>query len=85
MDIFLTDESLAVEASMSDRDSEKLYAALQDIAADVEEAKRDPRHRYVSTYTWWATHIPGTRYTAFWYADDMLRVTLIADEDATMH
>lgn len=85
MDIFLTDESLAVEANMSDGDSDKLYGVLQTISADPESAKHDPRHRFVSTFALWATHIPGTRYTAFWFTDDMLEVTIIADEDATPH
>jgi hypothetical protein len=85
MQIFVTDDALDVEAAMSDRDSDKLFDALELIAGDVEEAKRDPRHRYVSSMQLWGTHIPGTRYTAFWFTDDMLRVTIIVDEAAIVY
>lgn len=85
MDVFLTDDAKAVERAMSDREYNKLWDALELIADEPEEAKRDPRHRYISSSQEWATHIPGTRYTAFWYTDDMLRVFLIADEDAIEH
>lgn len=82
MQIFLTSDAVDVEAAMSDRDSDKLFDVLERIAADAEEAKRDPRHRYVSSQQQWGSHIPGTRYTAFWFTDDMLRVTIIVDESA---
>ncbi|MDQ1075079.1 MULTISPECIES: hypothetical protein [Microbacterium] len=85
MHIFLSDESLAVEATMSDRESDKLYDALERIAADVDEAKADPRNRFISSRSWWSTHIPGTVYTAFWFSDDMLRVILVANENDYPH
>lgn len=85
MQIFLSDDASEVEAAMSDRDSDKLFDTLELIARDTEEAKRDPRHRYVSSLRQWGTHIPGTRYTAFWFTDDMLRVTLIIDETSVAY
>lgn len=82
MEIFLTDDAIEVESAMSDRDHGKLWDLLELIAANVGEAKQDPRNRYVSSQEQWGTHIPGTRYTAFWFTDEMLRVTIIVDEAA---
>lgn len=36
---------------MSDHNSDKLSAALEQIAADPEDAKQDPRHRFISSNT----------------------------------
>ena len=33
----------------------------------------------------WGTHIPGTNFTAFWYTDDLLRVTQIVDETSVTY
>lgn len=85
MQIFLVEDALDVEAAMSDSDSDKLFDVLELIASAVDDAKRDPRNRYVSSQDVWGTHIPGTRYTAFWYSDEMLRVTLIIDENAVSY
>lgn len=82
MQIFLTGDAWDIEATMTDRDSDKLFDVLELIAADVEAAKRDPRNRYVSSQEQWGTHIPGTHYSAFWFTNDMLRVTIIVDEHA---
>jgi len=85
MQIFLSDDALAVEATMNDRDYNKLWDVLEFIAADLEAARTDPRNRFISSRNEWGTHIPGTRYTAFWFANDAIRVTLIADETLTEH
>ena len=85
MQIFLSDDALAVEATMNTRDYNKLWDVLEFIAADPEAARTEPRNRFISSRKEWGTHIPGTRYTAFWFTDDAIRVTLIADENLTEH
>lgn len=81
MEIILSPLALAVEDAMPNRAYDKMWDAFDRILADPTEAQHDPRHKYVSSEKVWATHIPGTDYTVYWYVEDgALQVPYILED-----
>jgi len=85
MDVQFSAEAQQIEEEMYARASneyERLWELLDRIRNDPEAARHARWSQYVSTYSLWGSHIPGTEFTIYWRVEPhpLLTVVLIAGD-----
>jgi hypothetical protein len=83
MDVQFWKQAQQIEDEMyarASREYERLWELLDRIRNDPEAARHARWSQYVSTYSLWGSHIPGTEFTVYWRVEShaFLTVALIA-------